>query len=207
MRSILAVLVLAAAALGGPDASAVKVVRVELADNAAGVTGASVSMGSGTVVGSAGGKSLVLTCWHICPDGDGLVAVRVGGKSYPAEWLGADDKLDLAALRVSAELPVAGLADRGAGAGAELRQWGYTGGGRTNPKKGAAGTVEPAEVGGKLYTVLIVRLPADFGDSGAGVFEGDKLVGVCMGKATGPAGTVALVVVLDDVKRFLRRWP
>jgi hypothetical protein len=68
--------------------------------------------GSGVVVHSAKGRSLVLTNRHVSPNGRQETNVAVGRREFDAKWLGVDPDCDLAALEVEAELPVAVLADR-----------------------------------------------------------------------------------------------
>jgi S1-C subfamily serine protease len=200
-------LAVAGASAGSPADSSVKVIRVRFADNDKRVTEIDGAMGTGTVVASREGRSFVLTCWHVCPSGRGFVFVRVGEVDYPAEWLGADETADLAMLRVRAVLPAVAVADKGPKAGDELRQWGYTKGGPANPKTGKVEEWGRATIDGWEYDVMIARVPADFGDSGSGVFDAaGKLAGVCSAKSEDSRGPVELVVPWDDVSRFVGGW-
>src|SRR5262245_35350730 len=104
-----------------PEKSAVKISYVVFENNNEGVSEATLGWGSGTVVHSAGGKSLVLTNRHVCPNGSGHPFVLVGTKSYPAEWIAADEIADLALVRVPIELPAVELADAEPDEGTTLR--------------------------------------------------------------------------------------
>lgn len=199
-------LILSGAAWAGPEHS-VQVVRQTFDRDDKGTLRLRVGMGTGTVVGSKGGRSLVLTCRHVCPDADGFAFVVVGGAQYAAEFLAADDVADLAVLRVRVALPAAEVARSGPAEGDELRQWGHEAAGRAKEKKGARGRVADVDVDGlKFDGVYLSRIAAEPGDSGAGVFDkAGKLVGVCMAKGGGDDGPVGVVVPIGDVRRFLSR--
>jgi S1-C subfamily serine protease len=202
--ALLGLFLAVACAFGGPESSSVKVVFLRVKDDAAGYTQVGAGMGTGTVIASKGGRSLVLTCRHVVPDPDGTILVKAGASTYGAELLAVDDAADLAVLRVRAELPAVAVADVGPADGADLRQWGYTKGGPMNPKHGPAREHTNGKVDGKPFDVRVTGIAPDFGDSGSGVFDADgRVVGVCAAKAEGKAGTVGLLVPLADVRRFL----
>jgi S1-C subfamily serine protease len=127
--TIVALFVLAGLAHAGPEDSAVQVRHF---------AGGSIGSGSGTVVWMGGGVSFVLTNHHVAPDCGRKVEITLAGRTYPAEWLRSDAGIDLALLRVRAELPPADLAENDPEPGAELRQWGHSRGGPVKPKRGPA---------------------------------------------------------------------
>lgn len=194
MRCVCFVLLLAAgSAQAGPEDSAVLVRHY-----ARGV----IDSGSGTVVKADGRASFVLTNNHVTPDRGDQIVVELAGKLYGAEWLRADSGLDLALLRVDANLPAVSLADQPPPPGTRIEQWGHPHGGPTIHKTGLSGRVDGRRAvpgGGDVATHGIGAEP---GDSGCGVFAGGKLVGVCWG--TGGPGRESCVV-LADIKAFLAR--
>src|SRR5204863_298682 len=94
------------------------------------------------VVACQENDSLVLTCWHVAPDNSRATNVHAGSpvRMYRAEWVAADDRADLALLRVKVSLPTVALADADPEPGMVLWQWGYPYGGLCKPKAGAMTT-------------------------------------------------------------------
>jgi thiol-disulfide isomerase/thioredoxin len=143
--------------------------------------------GSGTVVRSGGGTSLVLTCWHLFATGVGTLTVTHEGKVYPAAVHSADKDAafgdGLVLVAVGAELPAAEIADTDDVKG-YLRIWSANGakGGLFSRLRSMAG-----------YPLMESGIPSRSGDSGAGVFDASgKVVGVIFGhegtpSAPGPA--------------------
>jgi S1-C subfamily serine protease len=217
MRTLaaIALLCVAGAAGAGPEEAAVQVVR----------TGSRDGSGSGTVIHCGKAGSLVLTNWHVAPDPTSRFAVRHGGRSYPAQWVAADDRTDLALLRVDARLPAAELADESPAVGTELRQWGCSEGG---PPKAKAGRLLAETARAVVWTPFGRATTADtcrvditpqFGDSGAALVDPDgRVVAViyCGDVATqlqsdGPPVKTLVApetcVGLADIRRFLGRYP
>jgi hypothetical protein len=126
MLAAIALCSLAGPVLAEPEDAAVKVVRTGLRDG----------VGSGTVIHTGKRGSFVLTNWHVAPNGASKFTVYSGGQAYPAQWVAADDRTDLALLRVDARLAAVELADELPAVGTELRQWGCSLGG---PRKAKAG--------------------------------------------------------------------
>jgi hypothetical protein len=201
----LALILVALPAWAGPEHS-VHIVYQQLKRDDKGTLRLHVGMGTGTVVKSKGGRSLVLTCRHVCPDGDGFIFVVVGEAKYAAEFIAADERADLAVLRVRVELPAAEVAAAAPGEADELRQWGHERAGRAKEKKGRRGPIRDGlDIDGDRFDGLYLsRIPAEPGDSGAGVFDKDGwLVGVCMAKGRDDVGPIGLLVGLDRIRAFL----
>jgi S1-C subfamily serine protease len=204
-----ALLVAAPVFAAEPDKSAVKVTFVVFEENASGTSEATLGWGSGTVVHSASGKSLVLTNRHVCPNGTGHPFVLVGNKSYRAEWIAADDTVDLALLRVSVELPAVELAASEPVKGTTVRQWGYSLHGPVKAKTGSVlETIQFTTDAGARVNTLVTDIAVEPADSGSGIFDPDgKLVAVTFaaaGPTDGPRREHC--VRLTDIKRFLDRY-
>lgn len=197
MIRTLVLLLLAGFAHAGPEESAVRVRHF---------AGGSIGSGSGTVVRSDKGGSLVLTNQHVAPSPGQRIAVEVGDKAYPATWLAADEGIDLAVLRVDAALPAVELADAEPAPGTRLRQWGHPGGGPQKPKAGPAFGFEGSRRvvhGRPAGEVFSVGIRPESGDSGCGVFDpSGKLVAVCWGGGGSPRQSC---VRLHDIRQFLSR--
>ena len=209
-RCLIAIL-LAAAPLhaADPQKSAVKISFVVFENNADGVSEATLGWGSGTVVHSSGGKSLILTNRHVCPHGGGHPFVLIGSKSYPAEWVAADATVDLALVRVPVELPAVELGEVEPAEGTTLRQWGYSQRGPIKAKSGPAlGTIRFKTDDGPKIESLLTGIDVEQADSGSGVFDPDgRLVAVVYaagGPVDGPRREHC--VRLLDIKRFLGRY-
>lgn len=163
------------------------------------------STGSGTVVRADKGASLVLTCKHVAPDGKFGLSVQAGDSQYAADFVAADDRCDLAIVRVKVKLTPTAVADVEPAAGATLYQWGYPHGG---PCKHKWGPLTSERVVG-APEVWIVGICPEGGDSGAGVFDDrGRLVGVVFAGTVGGQGVTgpASVTRLADVRRFLKAW-
>jgi S1-C subfamily serine protease len=217
MRTLAALVLLAASgpAAAGPEESAVQVIRKGERDG----------FGSGTVVRTGKAGSFVLTNWHVAPDRTCTLAVRHGGRAYPAEWVGADDRTDLALLRVDAQLPAVDLADQLPPVGTELRQWGYANGG---PRKAKTGRLLAETARAVVWTpfgrattadTYRVAITPEFGDSGAALVDPDSRVVAVIycgdvatfAQADGPPVRRLVApetcVGLADIRRFLSKHP
>lgn len=204
MRCLFLILVTALSCLAAPKDSAVKVSTVRFVEDEKHVTQIKGCFGSGTVIEYKDGWSYVLTCRHVCPDANRVVFVIVGDRCIQARFVGADGTADLALIKVSEQLPVTPVADRPPDSGTEAQQFGFPGAGPQEPKHGAiVGTLDQD---GRGYVPNYVQLIVHPGDSGSGVFVGDKLVGVVYaGTKNGEQFTApSMVVKLADVRRFLK---
>jgi S1-C subfamily serine protease len=205
MRTVtaLALLLLAGPLYAGPEESAVQVYfmkfQKESGSGRAEVVG---GWGSGTVVKSARGRSWVLTNRHVAPGKGGTPFVLHNDVSYPAVWVAADDRYDLALVRVDADFPAVSLADEEPTAGTLLRQWGYPQGGPVRPKSGKAlGWLGyKNDAGAPMFSAQIGVQP---GDSGCLLVNPDgKGVAVCCaGHSDGREHE--LCVPLKAVRAFL----
>jgi hypothetical protein len=164
------------------------------------LAGGGTGHGSGTVVASENGKSLILTARHVADDSfDTNLTVTVGDKSHPAKLVAYDTASDLAAVEVGIELPVVAVAAKCPPVGTPVRQWGCTHGGARQFKTGD-------------LTGYGATIQADSGESGCGVFAGNVLVAVTVGKKVVgfdqlgnplPVPGDAQCVQLADVRRLL----
>jgi len=127
----------------------------------------------------------------VAPEPSCRFTVRHGGRAYPAVWVGADDRTDLALLRLDAHLPAAELSDELPAVGTELRQWGCSAGG---PPKAKAGRLLAETARAVVWTpfgrattadTCRVDITPEFGDSGAALVD--------------PAGRVVAVIYCGDV--------
>lgn len=138
------------------------------------------AQGSGTVVHSGLGWSVVLTANHVV-DGGGALTVRGDGRTYPAQVVAQDAGADLAALLVPADLPAVRVSAADLDAGADVVMVGMS-------SILSRGKVSGREVmGGREVLHYATHEDSDSGDSGAGVFVRGELVGVHCGKSySGP---------------------
>lgn len=152
--------------------------------------------GSGTVVWSAGGRSLVLTAGHVLTPGK-PATVRAGGKWHAAELVARDEVLDLAALCVSAELPVVAVSKGDPRDGTEVLLAGVTSLWAKGPLSGRGPWVN-----GEWY---LLGYDSDDGDSGGGVFVAGELVGVHLGRCgpTKETATTPYCVGAKSVRSFV----
>ena len=132
--------------------------------------------GSGTVIWSANGQSVVLTAAHVLTDGAALT-VRGSGKTHTATVLAVDRSADLAALLVAVGLPAVRVTGSDPADGADVLLVGMT-------SLWSRGKIEGRKqfAGGEQY-LLGGGYESDSGDSGGGVFVAGELCGVHCGKA------------------------
>jgi S1-C subfamily serine protease len=210
MRAIILCLVFALPAPAAePTAppSAVKVNRYKIKGDRRAKSEGVGGWGSGTVVASGKGESLVLTNAHVCPSDDAFYFVIHDDRAFPARWVAVADH-DLALLRIDAELPAAELADSPPAVGSRVRQWGCT---EAGPMRFAEGVTEADDDGRKDWekrTFLQATISGGPGDSGCGLFDArGRLVGVTYGGP--PAGQAgprwSMHVPLNVVRGFLSR--
>jgi S1-C subfamily serine protease len=154
--------------------------------------------GSGTVIWSEGGRSVVLTAAHVV-EGAAGVTVRGEGQTYPARVLAQDPAADLAALLVEAELPAIAVSDADPSDGAEVLMFGLT----SLWSKGTIKGRERLEWGDRY----LLAYDSDSGDSGGGVFYRGELVGVHCGKCgpTRETATTPYCTSAKPVRSFLAR--
>lgn len=154
--------------------------------------------GSGTVVWSGDGKSVVLTAAHVLSRG-AEHTVRAAGKWHAAQVLASDPAADLAALLVAAPLPAAPVADADPADGAEVTMYGVT----SLWSRGAITGGMTLE-GRAVYTL---GYDSDGGDSGGGVFANGHLVGVHCGKVGDTRAAVGkpYCTAAGPVRAFLAR--
>ncbi len=123
--------------------------------------------GSGTVVQSSTGRSLVITCRHVCPDaGKVWVVASVDGKQkrLEARWLGVSATHDLALLSVDTALTAATIADANPDIGDTVTHYGRASGPQS-------GLVSEHKVYADRTVDIQTEMLAVQGDSGAGVFN------------------------------------
>ena len=77
------------------------------------------SLGSGFIVDASG---LIVTNNHVIDGADEILVFTTSGKRYPASVVGADDKTDLAVLRISPEAPLTAVGF-GDSDNAEIGDW------------------------------------------------------------------------------------
>jgi S1-C subfamily serine protease len=184
--------------------------------------------GSGTVVASGKGKSLVLTNRHVVTDSAGKVPmseieydVFAKGNVYEARVVCWSKYDDLAILEVDADLPAAKVSDAPPKFGETVYEWGFPHGRRQKAQQGSytrydgifqndmvwGGYKAGVRMGpdGKKYlggAVQAVAIPSAHGKSGSGVFNSSGgLVGVVWG---GNDGSTDRVVGYAEVRDFLR---
>ncbi len=151
--------------------------------------------GSGVLLPSKDG-TLVLTCKHVCP-AEGPVNIRHMGKIYPATWLRASKKYDLALLKVSNKLPSLLLAIDEPAAGSKVRTFGYGGLNKLGKVIGPDGSHYPG-IGDAWYTTL----QPETGDSGAPLIDVDgNVCGIVRGNHV-PTGR-GMIVRLSHIKEFI----
>ena len=171
-------------------------------------------LGSGTVIRSEGGRSWVLTCWHVCPNKFGECRVITPDADYRAEWVAVDDYADLALLVIKASLPAAELADEWPRPGKPVYIYGHEGGGPQVPRSGIAFVPGAREWVATPFGYLQIGPATDWigprperGASGCAVLDvTGRVVGVVWGKNLRPDDPRGgLAVGLPDVRRFLAK--
>lgn len=156
------------------------------------------AQGSGTVVHSGQGWSLVLTAAHVV-DGPGPLTVRVGGKTVTAQVVEADSAADLAALVIPGDFPAVRVSDADVKDGAEVVMYGMT-------SIYTRGKVAGREtLNGHENLTYATAADSDSGDSGAGVFHEGKLCGVHLGKIGTHSADKPRAAATGPVRRFLSR--
>ena len=154
------VIVLLAASLSAP-ANATAEIIVDYGNGAAFV-------GSGTVIASERGKSLVLTNRHVAPSAAGTKTVKVGGKGYAGKWLAAAKDADLALIEIEASLPRVILAFDTPARNEPVWYVGHSRAGGICRNGLCYGVNGRGDTTG-IHFMVMTR--ADGGDSGAGVFD------------------------------------
>jgi S1-C subfamily serine protease len=173
-------------------------------------------LGSGTVIASANGKSLILTNAHVVESGEYPIEVYhkdASGKAWThkAKYVGGSQVIhtgpgkievngpDLALLEIDDELPAVEIATDKPTYGSTVRQFGFGGmGGYTQfwPKKGQI--VESNYVERELASFQSIP-----GDSGSGWFnDAGQLVAVCC-STPGAGSGEALAVPVYQVQGFV----
>jgi S1-C subfamily serine protease len=185
------------------------------------------SQGSGTVIASVPGETLVLTAAHVLEAG-GQAFVEVHRynlalenkrssngwpKKVPAKVVATDPAADVAILRLEgfqampfvAKVTIGpdepelgtGVISVGVDRGAKLSSW---------PTKIIEHASIDMEKGGGVRPFLLTTTPPDFGRSGGGLFATDgRVVGVCVGRAE-PANArrVGIFASTASIHRILR---
>lgn len=180
--------------------------------------GGSSAGGTGTIIASEGGKSLVLTAAHVVPDGERPVSVTYcyGGRYYvtPVTYLGGSRVSndgpslirvhgpDLALLQLDYAMPTAELADAIPAAGEPVFLYGFGGTDGVVPQRKAGSML--SEDGYRTMAgdpIARTSIATVNGDSGAGVFDGSgRLVAVHWG-----GGSVRLDTVHSFTVQVLER--
>jgi S1-C subfamily serine protease len=204
-ESALALLLLAGPLYAAPEDSAVQVYFMKFQkDPDSGRAGVVGGWGSGTVIKSDRGRSWVLTNRHVAPGKGGTPFVLHRDHSYPAVWIAADDRYDLALVRIDATLPVVDLADDEPEPGTVLRQWGFPKGGPVQPKTGKAlGWIGyKNDMGERMFSAEMSVQP---GDSGCLLINphGKGVAVCCAGQGSSPEHE--LCVPLKPVRAFLAK--
>ncbi|MDB5312640.1 MAG: hypothetical protein JWO38_6842 [Gemmataceae bacterium] len=173
--------------------------------------GGMAACGTGTVIASEAGCSLILTNAHVVEDAARPVTIihETDGQpwSYTATYLGGSSVSttgpgsihvngpDLCLLSVNFELPAVEIATDLPAPGTPVRQYGF--GGRMpghKPTEKVGVVIAPRISSPCLNTTI----PSQSGDSGSGIFNADgQMVGVCWG-----AGECQYAVRLDAVHAF-----
>lgn len=173
------------------------------------------SAGSGTVVASENGKSLILSCAHVLPDDKGEITVTIGGKAHKAKYIAGSkmvnvmspdgrtfqivDGVDLALVEVDVKLPVAPVGTDAPKKGDVVQHWGFAGG----PPFAENG---PYHKIGKVIEAEEVMVTADArpGDSGCGLFNSKgQLIGVVHSRSHNRDEPAGYAVPLVEVRKFL----
>ena len=193
-------------------------------DNAASILAATVRIkrtkgegvadcGSGTIVESAGGKSLALACAHVFPAGESTDDITVetfeavDGTArrtavLPATLLHVDHEADLAIVAFDADCQPLRIAPR-----ARVRT------GDAITSAGCSNAADPTLLAGRIVSIdkwgptkhLEATPLTAFGRSGGGLFNADnQLLGVLSTQA--PSREGGLYVWLPEIYRVLDRW-
>lgn len=205
--SVVSLLFVASMGLGSPIESAVHLKWEEEKG---------FSMGSGTVIATADGKSLILSAAHVVPNAGTKITVTHNEKEYVGSYL-AGSKVtevplpnglhtitiegpDLALVVVEAELPVVELAAKPLKVGDAVTQHGFSGGRIKNGPFSKMGKVTD-DAADNLWSTADSRR----GDSGCGLFNADgKLAGVVHSRSVDQDEPGGLATGLIEVKDFLK---
>lgn len=156
-----------------------------------------VAQGSGAVIYSADGRSVVLTAAHVLDHAAGDLTVRAGGTTYPAVLIASDRAADLAALLVYADLPALTLASSEPQNGDSVSMVGMT-------SLVSRGVIARREVlNGHENYVYATSEDSDGGDSGAPVLFKGQVCGVHLGKIGVERGAAPRAAALTPVRTFL----
>jgi S1-C subfamily serine protease len=191
-----------------PPASAVKVNRYKIKGDRRAKSEGVGGWGSGTVVASGKGESLVLTNAHIAPDSNAFYFVIHDEYTFMARWVGASGDADLALLKVDVELPAADLAPSPPAVGSRVSQWGCTAAGPMRFAEGVTEADDPGRRDWERRTFLQSTIRSSNGDSGCGLFDArGRLVGVTYGgPLEGHGGpSYAMHVGTEVVRGFLSK--
>ncbi len=185
------------------------------------------SLGTGTVIASAGGGALVLTASHVVA-GFGSILVEVNRfnlgvekfrdaagypKRFEAAVVARDAGADLAILKVpgGVEFPYASQVGRGDATppvGSPVTSIGFDKGARLVGFATRVRSVDRVDLGkgGGMRPFLITDDPPEVGRSGGGLFRADGvLVGVCVGRIEmSKQATRGLFSTLANIKALIR---
>ncbi len=182
-------------------------VRIGFVSGRAYQDGSSVKWGgSGVVYHVEGDKAIIVTNKHVAPErGLAITAYWPDGTNCPCEFIGADDKADLACLCVPAKpgmnfVPVAPQVGK---VNEAIWQSGYPHGQGPTKKAGTlrgwSGMTDTT--GAKLGTAA---LWVDPGDSGSGLFtcQEGRLCGLVCAKPDNNDRSTTIYVAWEDLRRF-----
>jgi len=184
------------------------------------------SLGTGTVIASVEGETLVLTAWHVVEDPGPLhvdlfrfnlgLERTANSKGFPrplkASIVARDRDADLAVLRIVGQLAipyVARMAEDGESPppGTPVTSIGFDRGRKLVGSSTRVRKVERIDMerGGGVRSFLATDHPPELGRSGGGLFRADgALVGVCVARAEfGRGRTIGLFSTLGNVKALL----
>ena len=185
------------------------------------------ALGTGTIIASVEGETLILTAWHVVDDPGpasielfrynlGLENTRdVSGfpRKLPATIVARDVDADLAILRVRGQLALPYVARIARGeatppTGTEVTTIGFDKGERLIGFATRIKAVERIDMdrGGGDRPFLVTEHPPEVGRSGGGLFRPDgALVGVCVARAELVKGRkIGLFTTLGNVKALIR---
>lgn len=162
-------------------------------------TGSGGEQGTGTVVRSGGGWSIVLTAAHVA-DGPGELTVRGDGKTHRATLVESWKDADLAAVYVAGvDLPAVRVSDDDPAEGDEVQMYGLS-------SVYSRGVIrEKMTLNGVEQWGYGEHADSESGDSGAGVFAGTRLVGVHLGKTGTDGAARPRACAAGPVRQFLGR--
>ena len=154
--------------------------------------------GSGTVIRSGDGWSLVLTAEHVIRS-PGELTVRCDGRTVRAQIVASDRDADLAVLLVPGDFPSVRVTEGEVADGTAVVVYGMT-------SVLTRGRVEDRiTLNGFENLTYGTHEDSDSGDSGAGVFAGHELVGVHLGKAGKEGAARPRAAGPGPVRAFLRK--